>query len=245
MKDNICDQIDFILKGGLWEKIAEQLVELIPSALIVEIKNEDIVVIEAVNVELDRLVFKDKGNELLSCTPKISPINKLYFDNFSIPPISLLEEWTNAIRFHGKSWDIYVLIKETPSQDLIYALRPYLKVIELWISLRSSPQLEERLSSLSYMILATKNTLTSIFEPMSIEYFAEFLRGVLKEILLTKKIAVYLDDGFSITLLKGDDFGTPLRSGIFASKMLSPTPIVFKDKEVNEIGLDFQFVSGK
>ena len=245
MRDNICEQIDFILQGGLWEKITEELARFTSSALIVEIKNEDIVVMEAMNAEIDRLMFRGAGAELSACSPKVPPIQKIYFDSFSIPAISQLEKWTNVIRFHGKEWGIYILIAETPSQDLLDALRPYLKVISLWISLRNSSQLEERLSALSYMILTTKSLLSSIFEPMSIEYYADFLCSVLKESFFTRKMAVYVDDGFSIKLLKGDALGSLERSGVFASKILSPSPIIYKDEEAKEIGLDSQYVDGK
>jgi hypothetical protein len=245
MRENICDQIDFILKGGLWEKIAKELAKHTPSALIVEINNSDIGVIEAVNAEIDRLIFKDIGKELLSCSPEVSPIHKLYFDSFSIPLISQFDKWTNVIRFHGKEWNIFVLTKETPSHDLLDMLRPYLKVIALWVSLRASSQLEERLSALSYMVLAAKNALASIFEPMNIEYFAEFLIGVLKESFFTQKIAIYIDDGLSIKLLIGDDLGSPARRGLFASKILAPTRLIYKDKEAEEIGLNTEYDSGE
>lgn len=245
MRDNICEQIDFILQGGIWEIIAEELAKFTSSALIVEIKNEDIVVIEAVNAEIDRLMFRGAGSELLSYLPNVPPIQKIYFDSFSIPVISQLGKWTNVIRFYGKEWGIYVLIAETPSQDLLDVLQPYHKVISHWISLRNSTQLEERLSVLSYMILTTKNLLASIFEPMSIEYYAEFLCSVLKESFFSRKMAVYIDNGFSVKLLKGDSLGSPDRVGIFASKILTPTPIIFKDSEAKEIGLDSQFIKGK
>ena len=245
MRDNICEQIDFILQGGLWEKISEELTKFTSSALIIEIKGEDIAVLEAVNATLDRLVFKGIGNELLSCSPEVPSVRKLFFDSFSIPIIPQLGEWTNVIRFHGQGWNIYILIMEAPTQDFLDSVEPYLKIISLWISLRSSSQLEEKLSALSYMVLTTKNILATIFEPMSIEYFAEFLRGVLKESLFAQKTAIYVDDGYSIKLLIGDDLGSPFRNGIFASKILSPTPVIYKDNEANEIGLDSQFIIGK
>ena len=244
MRENICDQIDFILKGGLWEKIIEELAKYTSSAIIIEIKNDDIVVMEAVNAELDRLMFKGIGKELLSCSPEVSPIHKLYFDNFSISPIPQLEEWTNVIRFYGKEWNIFVMIRETPSQDLLDILRPYLNVISLWISLRDSAQLEERLSALSYMVLATKNTIASIFEPMSIEYFADFLRSVIKESLFPKKIAIYIDDRISVKLLIGDDFGSPNKCDVFASKIISPVPLIYNAEEAAKLGLNSRFVNG-
>jgi hypothetical protein len=245
MRENICEQIDFILQGGLLEKIAGELEKFTSSALILEIKNEDVIVLEAVNVELDRLMFKDIGRELLSCSPVVPPIQKLYFDNFPIPVIPQLEKWRNVIRFHSKEWDIYILIAEAPSQDLLDALRPYLKVVSYWISLRNSSQLEERLSTLSYMILTTKNTLASVFEPMSIEYYAEFLRDVFKESFFPQKIAVYVDDGFSVKLLKGDNLGTPNRTVFFATVKSFPKPIVYKAEDADKIGLDSQLINGE
>ena len=245
MRDNICEQIDFILQGGLWEIVTEELTRFTSSALIIEIKDEDIVVLEAVNAKLDRLMFKGIGNELLSYSPEIPPVRKLFFDSFPIPVISQLGEWTNVIRFHDKGWDIYILVMETPATDFLDAMRPFLKVISLWISLRDSSQVEEKLSALSYMILTTKNILATIFEPMSIEYFADFLRSVLRESFFAQKSAIYIDDGSSIKLLKGDDLGSPSRNGIFASRILAPTPVIYKDKEANEIGLSSEFISGK
>ena len=245
MKDNICEQIDFILHGGLWVRITEELEKHTKSALIVEIRNEDVVVMEAVNAELDRLVFKGVANELSSCLPKVPPIQKLYFDNFSIPAISRFEKWSNAIRFHGNEWNILILMAENPPQELLDNLVPYLDVISHWVSLRRSTQLEDRLSALSYMILTTKNILASVFEPMNLEYFAVFLHSVLKESFFARKIAIYVDDGTSMKLLAGDSLGTPERVGIFAKKLLSPTPIMYKDEEAQKIGLDSQFVVGK
>ena len=240
MRENICEQIDFILQGGLWEKLTEELTRYTSSVLIVEIKNEDIIVIEAVNADLDRLMFKDIGKELLSHSPESRSIHKLHLDNFSIPAIPQLEEWTNILRFYVRGESIYVLLKEAPSQDLIVAVKPYLKIIGHWFSLRNSAQLDERLSTLSYMILTTKSTLSSIFEPMRLDYYAEFLRGVLKESLFPEKIAIYKDDGVSIKHLKGDNLGSPDRSGIFASKILSPTPVVYKTEDAEKLGLSPQ-----
>ncbi|MCL2767675.1 MAG: hypothetical protein FWE49_02985 [Synergistaceae bacterium] len=240
MRESICEQIDFILQGGLWEKLTEELAKFTSSALIVEIKNVDVVVIEAMNAELDRLMFKGAGKELLSISPESHSIHKVYCDNFSIPVITQLGEWTNVIRFHVRGENIYVLLKEAPSQGFLMAVKPFLKVIAHWFSLKNSTQLEERLSTLSYMILATKNTLASIFEPMSIDYYAEFLRGVLVESLFPQKIAIYIDDGVSLELLKGDNLGTPGRSGIFASKMISPVPVFYNAEDAKKLGLSFQ-----
>ena len=244
MRENICEQIDFILQGGLWDIITEEIAKLTSSALIVKIENDDIIVLQAVNARVDRLIFKGMGSELLSYSPDVPYVQKLYFDSFLIPVMPQLGQWTNVIRFHCKEWDIYVLIMETPSQNLLDALSPYLKVISHWISLKNSSLLEERLSTLSYMILTTKNTLASAFEPMSIEYYAGFLRDVFKESLFPQKIAIYIDDGFSTRLLKGDDLGAPNRSDLFVSMESFPTPIVYKAGEAEKIGLNPQLIKG-
>jgi hypothetical protein len=86
---------------------------------------------------------------------------------------------------------------------------------------------EERLSHMAYMILATKSSLPSIFEPMPLDYYASFLADVLRESLFPRSLAMFKDDGTSLILIGGEG-QPPERTGIYAQKMLHPAPIATK-----------------
>jgi len=91
---------------------------------------------------------------------------------------------------------------------------------------------------MSYIILATKNTLASIFEPMPLDYYASFLTDVLNESLFPSSLSIFIDDGTTLTLLEGKD-QPPERTGIYASTLIPPpTPVITqKDKPPYEVVL--------
>ena len=87
------------------------------------------------------------------------------------------------------------------------------------------------------MILATKSTLASIFEPMPLQYFASFLADVLQESLFPKSIVILRDEGSYLTVFNGKADNIPERKGIYASQILPPTPIVVKSDSPAEVVL--------
>lgn len=239
---DICEKIDFVLRGGVWELLSEVLKKKDVSAIITELKEDDLVVINAVSVQPENLIFKGLGMELTAQFPTVPSFHKTYFDSFSVNMNYPLAAWKHVVRFCGAGWTICVFLREAPSKELLDDLRPFLDVISHWNSLRNAAKLDERLSSLSYMILATKNTLASVFEPMSIEYFASFIKDVLSESLFPKRVGIYLDDGKNIFLIKGLDFGNIVRDGVFKTKLLLPVPVVCNPDIFPTLGIDPELV---
>ena len=76
------------------------------------------------------------------------------------------------------------------------------------------------------MILATKSTLASIFEPMPLEYFASFVADVLRESLFPKSISILKDEGGHLSLLAGKMDVLPPREGIYAQAILPSAPVL-------------------
>ena len=119
---------------------------------------------------------------------------------------------------------------------LIEELKPYAGLIRLWQTVKNISDTEKKLSRLSYMILATKSTLASIFEPMPLQYFASFLADVLQESLFPKSIAILKDEGNYLTVFNGQADSIPERKGIYASQILPPAPVITsKDSPVEVV----------
>jgi hypothetical protein len=80
------------------------------------------------------------------------------------------------------------------------------------------------------MILATKNTLASIFEPMPVDYYAAFLADVLRESLFPRSISIFRDDGRNLSFLEGDKRTPPAREGLYAQTILPATPVFTREE---------------
>ena len=139
----------------------------------------------------------------------------------------------------GAHWELYILLKDKPANpdSLIENLKPYAGLIMLWEEMRKISETEKKLSRLSYMILATKSTLASIFEPMPLQYFASFLADVLQESLFPKSVAILKDEGSYLTVFNGKADSIPERKGIYASQILPPAPVVVKNDKPAEVVL--------
>jgi hypothetical protein len=122
-------------------------------------------------------------------------------------------------------WSFYILLRESPGV-WISELHPIAGLISLWQTFQQVSVTEERLSRLSYMILATKNTLPSIFEPMPLDYYTAFLTDALRESLFPRSLSIFQDDGAKLVFLEGDERVPPERKGLYLQPMLSPKPIV-------------------
>ncbi|MBQ6418199.1 MAG: hypothetical protein IJJ91_05975 [Synergistaceae bacterium] len=148
-------------------------------------------------------------------------------------------EEAEAVRIKGSQWELYILLKDKPESpaSFIAELKPYAGLIMLWETSRKISDTEKKLSRLSYMILATKSTLASIFEPMPLQYFASFLADVLQESLFPKSIVILRDEGSYLTVFNGKADNIPERKGIYASQILPPTPIVVKSDSPAEVVL--------
>ena len=225
------NKTDFILTGGALNILTEFLNEKGIKALVVEKSSADSLnVIDAAGVVPESLSIKN-------CTAGLFPTG-IAKESFEINFSKGNDQWPGIIRVRGAEWEIYILLKDLPadSNSLVEELRPCAGLIALWQALKKTSEIEKKLSRLSYMILATKSTLASIFEPMPLQYFASFLSDVLQESLFPKSLAILKDEGKSLSVIHGNLKNIPERKGIFASQILPPNPIVAqKDSHVEII----------
>lgn len=219
--DGLYEQMDFILSGGALNLLVDFLASRVKAALILEPRDADLEVLDAVGVQTKGLLVKEKASKLASFFPSHIPAGKFETDFAAIEG-----DWPWAIRIHGIYWTIYVLLREKPEASLLSDMQPAAGLISLWQTFQHFEITEARLSRLSYIVLATKNTLAAIFEPMPITYYAAFLSDVLRESLFPRSISIFKDDGGTLTFLEGDEIETPERKGIFAEAFTPPVPRV-------------------
>ncbi|MBR1486065.1 MAG: hypothetical protein IJ597_02280 [Synergistaceae bacterium] len=226
------NKTDFIITGGALEILTGFLNEKGIKALVVEKANADSLnVIDAAGVVPTGLSIKNCTNGLFSAG--------VVKDAFEINFAKSNGEWPGVIRFRGAEWEIYILLQDLPadSDALIEELKPCAGLIAWWQTFKKTSEMEKKLSRLSYMILATKSTLASIFEPMPLQYFASFLADVLQESLFPKSVAILKDEGNYLTVIHGNVKNIPERKGIFASLILPPNPVVTQKDSYVEIVL--------
>ena len=234
MSENIKElynKTDFIISGGALEILTGFLNDKGIKALIVEKANAD-----TLNV-IDAAGVVPAGLSIKNCTAGLFS-SGIVKESFEINFAKGNDEWPGIIRIRGAEWEIYLLLKDLPADPdaLLEELKPCAGLMGLWQIFKKTSEMEKKLSRLSYMILATKSTLASIFEPMPLQYFASFLSDVLQESLFPKTLAILKDEGNYLTVLHGKIDNIPERKGIFASQILPPNPVVSqKDAHVDVI----------
>jgi hypothetical protein len=225
--------MEFILSGGALESLVDFLTPRVKSALIVTPKGSDLEILDAVGTRTEGLFLKEWASKLSDAFP-----NHPMSGKFETTHAAIECEWPWAIRVRGMQWSLYVLLREPPGEKLLEEIAPVAGLIALWRTFQQIGATEERLSRLSYMILATKNTLASIFEPMPLDYYAAFLTDVLRESLFPRSLSIFQDDGAELSFLEGDERTPPAREGLYTQTMLPPAPIVTrKDAAPYEIVL--------
>ena len=235
MSENInqlYSKIDFLVNGGALKSLTDFLTEKGIKALVVEPEDSGLLnVIDAAGIVPQSLTLEDNITKLF--TSGIAKEN--YELEFSEGPAN----WPGVIRVRGSQWKIYILFQDKPlnPEELMNELKPYAGLIRLWQTFKKISDTEKKLSRLSYMILATKSTLASIFEPMPLQYFASFLTDVLRESLFPKSAAILKDEGNYLTVLNGKVENIPERKGIYAEQILPPAPVVVKNDETAEVVL--------
>ncbi len=223
---------NFIITGGALKTLTDFLNARRVQALVVEKVSADTLnVLDADGVAPTSLTLKDNVSELFS-----SGIVK---QSFEIGFANGNNEWPGVVRIRGANWTIYLLLKKSPESPdaFIKELEPCAGLIGLWQTVKTISETEKKLSRLSYMILATKSTLASIFEPMPLQYFASFIADVVKESLFPKSVVILRDDGKNLTVFNGKADVIPSREGFYASQILPPTPIVTKKDSPVEVVL--------
>ncbi|MBQ9575075.1 MAG: hypothetical protein IJR27_07350 [Synergistaceae bacterium] len=235
MSENINElykKIDFLINGGAVKNLTDFLTANSIKALIAEHGDSGVLnIIDAAGLVPSSLTLKDEITRLFPS----SPVKESYELSFSEDS----ETWPFIIRIRGLHWELYILLENKPvnPEALIEELKPYAGLIRLWETSRKITETEKKLSRLSYMILATKSTLASIFEPMPLQYFASFLADVLQESLFPKSIAILKDEGSYLTVFNGKAESIPERKGIYAAQILPPTPVITKRESPVEVVL--------
>ncbi|MBQ9564040.1 MAG: hypothetical protein IJU98_00500 [Synergistaceae bacterium] len=221
--DDLYNRIDFIVSGGALKLLTDFLDSKGLPALVLEPDGEDFKVLDAVGTVPTSLVVHDKNLHLQALFSSRPPLAA-----FEVEEAEGNEQWPYIIRMRGAYWEIYILLGKKPEASLVPELQSYAGLVRIWRTFQRIDETEKQLSRLSYMILATKSTLASIFEPMPLPYFASFLSDVLHESLFPKHIVILKDEKGSLVVYNGETEAVPAREGIYTELILPPTPIVTK-----------------
>lgn len=235
MSENINElysRIDFLINGGAVKMLTDFLEGKGIKAVIAEPETPgNLSVIGAAGMMPSSLTLKDEISPLF---PK-----SVAKESFTLAYSAGNESWPGIVKIWGLHWELYILLQDKPgnSEALTAELKPYAGLIMLWETSRKISDTEKKLSRLSYMILATKSTLASIFEPMPLQYFASFLADVLQESLFPKSIVILRDEGSYLTVFNGKADSIPERKDIYAAQILPPAPVVVKNDSPAEVVL--------
>ena len=225
------EKTNFILDGGVLVLLSEYLAGRTSRGLIARPEGNDLAVLDAFGTPMNSLFLEGAAGIAGSAFP--SPPLRTSFDVFSAP---LSGEWPWAVRLRGMGWRFYILLGEEPTAEILEEMTSFAGLINLWQLHQKTAGVEERLSRLAYMVLATKNTLASVFEPMGVNYFGAFLHDVVQESLFPSRFSLLLDDGETLSLLEGEEMLLPPRKGIFARDILSPVPVRVEPQQRELLG---------
>ena len=220
--NNLYEQMDFVLSGGALKLLTDFLAPRVSSALILEPRGADLHVLDAVGTKPTQLILPGESLHLgsfFSSRPAVSPCEMEQ-------ALTERGEWPWTLRLRGPHWEVYILLKEKADDLLLEELKPYAGLVRLWQKFQRIDVNESKLSRLSYMILATKSTLASIFEPMPLEYYAAFVADVLRESLFPRSVSILKDEGSHLSLLVGSLDPIPPREGIYAQAILPTAPVL-------------------
>ena len=220
--NNLYEQMDFVLSGGALKLLTDFLAPKVPSALILEPRGADLHILDAVGTNPTQLILPGESLRLASLFPSRPAVSPCETEQAKAEG----GEWPWVVRMRGPHWAVYILLKEEADEALMAELRPYAGLVRLWQQFQRTDVNESKLSRLSYMILATKNTLASIFEPMPLEYYASFVSDFLRESLFPKSVSIQKDEGGRLSLLVGGMDPLPSREGIYAQAILPSAPVL-------------------
>ncbi|MDI9370111.1 MAG: hypothetical protein GX181_07700 [Synergistaceae bacterium] len=227
------ERTGFLLNGGVLSLISDRLAEHAKKGIILRPSGMDMTVMEAFGTDLKSLFLEGRADEIESSFPS-SPLR----DDYDWSYVRLAGGWPWGIRLRGRRWTVYILLSEVPSKEVLCDLPAFAGLIDIWQKHHRVVSVEERLSRLAYMVLATKSTLASIFEPMNLEYFAAFLRDVMTESLFPSRLSILLDRGGELSHLCGERLPMPTRSGLFARSILSPALVPLDEGTLELVGRD-------
>ncbi|MBR1602742.1 MAG: hypothetical protein IJ667_04815 [Synergistaceae bacterium] len=224
--EELYNRINFIVSGGALTLLTDFLGgKKLPALILEESKKNDgsFMVMDAAGMAPESLVFNELNLKSLFS-------NRPILGAFEVSSAKGSDKWPFIIRVKGAHREIYILLGKEPAEpeNFINELQPYAGLINLWQTFQNIDDTEKKLSRLSYMLLATKSTLASVFEPMPLQYFAAFLSDVLRESLFPENIVVLKDEGNYLTVFTEGSGGAkiPERKGIYAEHILPPVPVV-------------------
>lgn len=225
MKD-LFEKTRFLLNGGVLSLLSDFLSTRVSKGLLVHPEGEDLAVLDAFGTGTESLFLNGAARTLQDAFPA-----SLLKTSYDISSASLSGEWLWGVRLRGTDWVFFLLLAEEPSAELLDAMPSCAGLINLWQIHQKTTGVEERLSRLAYMVLATKNTLASVFEPMGLGYFGAFLHDVVNESLFPSRFSLLLDNGGNLSLLEGEEILLPHREGLFTREILSPVPIRVEESQ--------------
>ncbi len=228
---NLFEKTNFILDGGVLVLLSEYLADRASRGVIARPDGNDLAVLDAFGTPMNSLFLEGAAGAVDAAFP--SPPLRTSFDVLSAP---LSGEWPWAVRLRGMGWCFYVLLGEEPTPEILEEMPSFAGLINLWQLHQKTAGVEERLSRLAYMVLATKNTLASVFEPMGVNYFGAFLHDVVQESLFPSRFSLLLDNGETLSLLEGEEMLLPPRKGIFSRDILSPVPVRVESQQRELLG---------
>ncbi len=225
------ERTEFLLNGGVLALLSDSLAAHAARGVILRPEGEDLAVLEAFGAGVQSLFLKGKAKEIQGAFP--SPFLREAYDTTRA---SLSGEWPWGIRLRGRDWTIFILLSEEPPKELLDQMPAFAGMLNLWQKHQKTAGVEERLSKLAYMVLATKSTLASIFEPMGLDYFGAFLCDVVTESLFPSRLSIVLDKGGRLSHLDGEEIPIPPRKGLFAREILSPVPVRIEEATRDSVG---------
>lgn len=225
------ERTEFLLNGGVLSMLSDRLATQVERGIILRPSGGDMEVLEAFGMDLQSLFLEGRACDIQNAFP-----SSFLHDDYDVASAQLLEEWPWGIRLRGRDWAFFVLLSEAPSKDMLEEMTDFAGLVNLWQKHHRMVSTEERLSRLAYMVLATKSTLASVFEPMELRFFASFLRDVVMESLFPSRLSIILDREGQLSHLSGEAIQMPPRSGLFAQAILSPVLASIDESSVDIIG---------
>ena len=240
MLREFCDRMSFVLDGGVFSLLEERL-EVEPGrALVLQETGRSLAVVTAVRFAPPALSFPEGLLALEKTFSREGPSPSSSGAWVTEPSPEVAElfggEWKEVARLAGGRWRYYLLTTLPLSLELRSDLGAFARLVGLWQDHQKVSPLENRLSRLSYTLLAARSAIASIFEPMPVEYFSAFLGDVLRESVFARRLAVLEDRGDSWRHLWGEPRYEPTRHGVFRETRILPSPLVVDEEHEGVLG---------
>ncbi len=236
-----CDRMSFVLDGGVLSLLEERLGREPGSAVLLQEVGRSLAVVAAVRFVPASLSFSEGLGALEKLFGRENPVSACGAQVAEPSPEAaglLNGEWREVARLAGGQWRYYLLASAPLSPELRGDLGIFSRLMGLWQDHQKVAPLENRLSRLSYTLMAARNAIASIFEPMPVEYFSAFLGDVLRESVFTRRLAVLEDQKHAWRHLWGEPRYEPLRQGVFRETRILPSPLAVDEDHAHVLGAE-------